>query len=50
MVGQNTYAAADYDVAPEGNRFLVVSERPTMEFKVVQNWFEELTRLVPTDP
>ena len=38
-----------YDVSPDGQRFLVVSERPTTEFKVIQNWFSELNRLVPTD-
>ena len=37
-----------YDVSSDG-RFVVVSERPTTEFKVIQNWFEELERLVPTD-
>ena len=47
MVGQNTYSAAEYDVAPEGDRFLVVSERPTTEFKVILNWFQELTERVP---
>ena len=49
MVGQNSFSAAEYDVAPSGNRFLVVSERPATEFKVIQNWFEELKRLVPVD-
>ena len=45
----NSYGAAYYDVSPDGQRFLVVSERPTTEFKVIQNWFNELERLVPTD-
>ena len=36
-----------YDVAPDG-RFLMVSDRPTTEFKLILNWFEELKRLVPT--
>ena len=42
-----------YDVAPDGKRFLMIKEAtgsdqtpPTIE--VVQNWFEELKRLVPT--
>ena len=39
---------ASYDVSPDGERFLVVSERPTTEFRVVQNWLSELERLVPT--
>ena len=38
-----------YDVSPDSQSFLVVSERPTTEFKVIQNWFEELKRLVPTE-
>ena len=40
-----------YDRAPDGKRFVFIqieSEgRP--EFQVVQNWFQELKRLVPTD-
>ncbi len=40
---------AFYDVSPGGQRFLVVSEPPTTEFKVIQNWFSELKRIVPTD-
>ena len=39
---------AYYDVSPDGQRFLVVSERPTTELKVIQNWFQELEQLVPT--
>jgi hypothetical protein len=42
-----------YDVSPDGKRFLMIKEGsgadqrpPTIE--VVQNWFEELKRLVPT--
>ncbi len=40
-----------YDVAPDGERFIVVQgvERGRNEVVVVQNWFEELKRLVPTD-
>ncbi len=37
-----------YDVASDGEHFLVVSDTSTTEFQVVQNWFEELKRLVPT--
>ena len=40
----------DYDVTPDGNRFLVVERNvelmPT-EIHVVVNWFDELNRLVP---
>ena len=45
-----------YDLAPDG-RFLMVkegieangTEGPTTQIVLVQNWFEELKRLVPTD-
>ena len=36
-----------YDVSPDG-RFVVVSERSTKQFKVIQNWFSELEQPVPT--
>jgi serine/threonine-protein kinase len=41
-----------YDVAPDGRRFLMVkqaagSESSETAFIVVQNWFEELQKLVP---
>ena len=40
-----------YDLAPDGKRFVFIqveSQGPP-EFQVVQNWFQELKRLVPTD-
>ena len=41
-----------YDLAPDGTRFVMNqgegAPRPT-ELQVVQNWFEELRRLVPTN-
>lgn len=37
-----------YDVSPDGERFLVVTDRSTTEFQVVFNWFQELERLAPT--
>ncbi len=43
---------SNWDVSPDGDRFLMVKrveatdETPII---VVQNWFEELTRLVPVD-
>lgn len=41
---------ANYDVAPDGERFLVArSTEATTELKVVLNWVEELKRLVPVD-
>jgi hypothetical protein len=45
--------ARNYDISPDGERFLMIKEggsdetSPT-EFILVQNWFEELKRLVPT--
>jgi len=42
-----------YDISPDGKRFLMVKEggdeTSATEFILVQNWFEELKRLVPTD-
>jgi len=43
-----------YDIAPDGERFLMIKdsgsdETSSTEFILVQNWFEELKRLVPTD-
>ena len=41
---------ANYDVALDGERFLVVrSTEAITELKVVLNWTEELKRLVPVD-
>lgn len=43
---------SEYDVAPDGQRFLIVEPMEEFESKqinVVLNWFEELERLVPTD-
>jgi hypothetical protein len=44
-----------YDVSPDGQRFLLIKERDAdrqtstaREIVVVQHWFEELKRLVPT--
>jgi Tol biopolymer transport system component len=47
MIGQHTFTGAAYDVSPAGDNFLVVSERATREFRVVSNWFEEVTERVP---
>lgn len=41
----------DYDVAPDGQRLVMVKERisdDSDEVVLVQNWTEELKRLVPT--
>jgi hypothetical protein len=42
----------NYDISPDGQRFLRVKEvaAPTTELVVVLNWRSELKRLVPTDP
>ena len=40
-----------YDVSRDGQRFLMVKETPQasqIRINVVADWFEELTRLVPT--
>ena len=48
-----TYARPNYDVSPDGQRFLMLKpveqkrSGPT-EINVVLNWTEELKRLVPT--
>ena len=43
----------DFDVAADGQRFLVIQETedfaPVTKLNVVLNWFGELRRLVPTD-
>ena len=45
-----------YDVTPDGRRFLMVKEArapgeapPTRQLVVVQNWLDELRRLVPVN-
>jgi len=44
-------AGRTYDVAPDGKRFLMIKEasltKTPVQLLVVQNWFEELKRLVP---
>ena len=45
---------ANYDVSPDGQRFLMLKGSQTEEtaptqINVVLNWFEELKRLVPTN-
>jgi len=41
---------ADYDVTPDGQRFLMIKYEGTgSEINIVLNWFEELKRLVPTN-
>ena len=48
----NNVPGLSYDVAPDGQRFLVLQpeydDSEIRELHVVLNWFEELKRLVPT--
>jgi hypothetical protein len=42
-----------WDISPDGRRFLMVKleerkPQPVTEMILVQNWFEELKRLLPT--
>ena len=48
----STGAVRNYDISPDGQRFLMIKEADEEEgqgqINVVLNWFEELKRLVPT--
>ncbi len=52
-----TDMTSNYDVSADGQRFVMVTEAPStggledlpVQINVIQNWFEELKRLVPTD-
>jgi hypothetical protein len=39
-----------WDVTPDGDNFLMVENGDDFRLVVVQNWFEELERLAPTNP
>ena len=44
-------SVANYDVSTDGERFLmVVSNDTSMQLNVVLHWFDELKRLVPSEP
>jgi predicted Ser/Thr protein kinase len=52
MLFEGTYSAAGYDVAPDGQRFLLVKppavlQTPADQLIVVVNWLEELRRRMP---
>jgi len=52
LLFEKDYEIAGYDVAPDGQRFLMVEPVEPInatEVTLVQNWFEELKRLVPTN-
>jgi hypothetical protein len=38
-----------YDISLDGQRFLMIKEAGEGQINVVQNWFSELNRLVPTN-
>jgi hypothetical protein len=49
----HTFPTNAYDLSVDGQRFLMVKQEqrkstPVTEMTLVQNWFEELKRLVPT--
>ncbi len=48
---QSSPANRQYDVAPDGQQFLMIKQEQTgaAQINVVLNWFEELKRLVPTN-
>jgi hypothetical protein len=44
-----TITIPNYDVSPDGQRFVMVKDEPGSDrLNVVLNWTEELKRLVPT--
>ena len=57
FVGQQSGGTINYDVDPDGERFLMIKPDPVAgpsnvglsPIVVVENWFEELRRLVPVD-
>jgi len=55
LLFEANYAVSDvvnYDVSPDGQQFVMIETDPQGDgrrLEVVQNWFEELKRLVPTN-
>jgi Tol biopolymer transport system component len=45
--GPYSYPFPNYDVSPDGQRFLMVTKESKPQINVVVNWFEELNRHVP---
>ncbi len=45
--------AVNYDISPDGQRLLMIKtadvEEGQAQINVIQNWFSELKRLVPTN-
>jgi hypothetical protein len=52
LLFERTRLRADFDVAPDGQRFVMVDQSesapPPVRLNLVLNWFNELERLVPT--
>jgi Tol biopolymer transport system component len=48
---KSKYVLGGWDVLPDGQHFVFIEEfaQPLTTVTIVQNWFEELKRLVPTD-
>ena len=44
-------AVVNYDISSDGQRFLMIKEEDatTAQINVIQNWFSELKRLLPTN-
>ena len=42
-------ALLTWDVTPDGKSVIALEQRPALQLHLVQNWFEELKRLVPVD-
>jgi hypothetical protein len=54
FTGNPSWVSRQYDVTRDGRRFIVLkdavsAEAPTPAILLVQNWFDELKRLVPTN-
>ena len=46
--GPYSYPFPNYDVSPDGQRFLMITRESKPQINVVLNWFEELKRRVPS--
>ncbi len=56
MAVASSAGLSDYDVTGDGQRFVMFpdigqgSQSSSVHVKLVTNWFDELKRLVPTEP
>jgi hypothetical protein len=43
----------NYDISPDGERFVMLNpgeqDLPATQISILQNWFDELKRIVPTN-